>query len=81
MPNPGYHISGCLEVAPEGVLKKRFGAVRPILEAVAEAVKVGLLPLPRFVKKPCSHILNFMEDDFEYILLGAASTCRHIIAN
>ena len=27
---PGrYHITGCLEIAPEGVLKKRFGAVRP----------------------------------------------------
>ena len=37
---PGrYHISGCLEIAPEGVLKKRFGAVRPVLEAAGEAVR------------------------------------------
>ena len=35
---PGrYHITGCLEIAPEGVLKKRFGAVRPVLEAAGEA--------------------------------------------
>ena len=41
---PGrYHISGCLEIAPEGFLKKRFGAVRPILEAAGVAVKVCLL--------------------------------------
>ena len=43
---PGkYHIPGCLEIAPEGVLKKRFSAVRPILEAAGEAVKVCLLPI------------------------------------
>ena len=41
---PGrYHIFGCLEIATEGVLKKRFSAVRPILEAAGEAFKVCLL--------------------------------------
>ena len=40
---PGrYHITGCLEIAPEGVLKKRFGTVRPVLEAAGEAACQGL---------------------------------------
>ena len=83
---PGqYHISGCLEIAPEGVLKKHFSAVRPILEAAGEAVKVCLLPLPRYVREPCckaaGHITNFLEDDFEHILTGAASTARNIVAS
>ena len=85
---PGrYYISGsgCLEIAPEGVLKKCFGAVRPILEAAGEAVKVCLLPIPRFVKRPCckdgGHIINFMEDDFEDILIGAAASCRSIVSS
>ena len=82
---PGrYHITGCLEIAPEGVLKKRFGAVRPILEVAGEAVKVCLLPIPRYVKRPCckedGHITNFMEADFEDILVSTASTCRNIVS-
>ena len=82
---PGkYHIPGCLEIAPEGVLKKRFSAVQPILEAAGEAVKVCLLPIPRYVKSSCCgderHIINLQETDYEDILLGAASTCRNIIA-
>ena len=80
---PGrYHISGCLEIAPEGVLKKRVGAVWPILKAAGAAVKVCLLPIPRFVKRPCckdsGHITNFLEEDFEYILIGAAALCRNL---
>ena len=82
---PGkYHIPGCLEIAPEGVLKKRFSAVRPILEIAGEAVKVCLLPIPRYVKSSCcgdeKHIINLHEDDFEDILMGAASSCHNVIA-
>ena len=66
-------------------MKKRFGAVWPTLEAAVEAVKVCLLPILRFVKNPCckdgSHITNFMEEDFEDILLGAAATCWNIVSN
>ena len=66
------------------MLKKRFSAVRPILEAAGEAVKVCLLPIPRYVKSSCcgdeSHISNLHEDDFDNILLGAASSCRNVIA-
>ena len=83
---PGrYHITGCLEIAPEGVLKKRFGTVRPVLEAAGEAVKVCLLPIPRFMKRPCckdgGHITNFMEANFEDILISAATTCRNIVSS
>ena len=82
---PGkYHIPGCLEIAPERVLKKRFSAVRPILEAAGEAVKVCLLPIPRYVKSSCcrddKHIINLQEADYEDILMGAASSCRNVIA-
>ena len=82
---PGkYHIPGCLEIAPEGILKRRFCAVRPILEAAGDAVKVCLLPILRYVKSSCcgdaKHIINLQEDDFEDILKGAASSCRNVIA-
>ena len=74
-----------MEIAPEGVLKKRFGAVRPVLEAAGEAVKVCLLPIPRYVKRPCckddGHITNFMEADFEDILISASTTCRNIVSS
>ena len=59
---PGrYHITGCLEIAPEGVLKKRFGAVRPVLGAAGEAVKVCLLPIRsvNFLKKKWNHDPQF----------------------
>ena len=77
-------LNWCLEIAPEGVLKKRFSAVRPILEIAGEAVKVCLLPIPWYVKSSCcgdeKHIINLHEDDFEDILMGAASSCRNVIA-
>ena len=57
------------------MLKKRFSAVRPILEAAGEAVKVCLLPIPRYVKSSCCgderHIINLQETDYEDILLGS----------
>ena len=89
MPVPAFQtepgISGCLEIAPEGVLKKCFSAVRPILEAAGEAVKVCLLPIPRFVKRPCckdgGHIINFMEDNVEDIIIGAAASCISIVSS
>ena len=89
MPVPAFQtepgISGCLKIAPEGVLKKRFSAVRPILEAAGEAVKVCLLPIPRFVKRPCckdgGHIINFMEDNVEDIIIGAAASCISIVSS
>ena len=82
---PGkYHIPGCLEIAPEGILKRRFCAVRPKLEAAGDAVKVCLLPILRYVKSSCcgdaKHIINLQEDDFEDILMGVASSCRNVIA-
>ena len=37
------------------------------------------------MKRPCckesGHITNFMEDDFEDILMGAAATCRNIVSS
>ena len=65
------------------MLKKRFSAVRPILEAAGDAVKVCLLLILRNVKSSCcgdeKHIINLQEDDFEDILMGAASSCRNVI--
>ena len=44
-----------------------------------------LLPIPRFVKRPCckddGHITNFLEEDFEDILIGTAATCRNIVSS
>ena len=44
-----------------------------------------LLPIPRFVKRPCckddGHITNILEEDFEDILIGTAATCRNIVSS
>ena len=82
---PGmYHISGYLEAAPCAMLKRRFAAVRPILEAAGEAVIVCMLPLPRFVLQPCcdntGHISNFKDSDFEDILKSAVTSCYDVIS-
>ena len=80
-----YHIPGCLEIAPEGVLKRCFSAVWSILEATGDAVKVCLLPIPRYVKSSgcgdAKQIINLMEDNFADILMGAASSCRNVITS
>ena len=66
----GYHAYIRLEIAPE---------------AAGEAVKVCMPPIQRYVKEPCfkdgSHISNFMEDDFEDIVLSAPYTCRNVISS
>ena len=60
-------------------------AVRPVLEAAGEAVNACLLPIPRYVKRPCckedGHITNFMEADFEDILISASTMCRNIVSS
>ena len=82
---PGkYHTSCYLETAPYAMLKQRFAAVRPILEAAGEAVIVCILPLLRFVLRTCcdnsTHISNFKDTDFEDILKSAATSCYDIIS-
>ena len=66
------------------MLKRHFSKARPILEAVEEAVIVCMLPLPRFVLKPCcgnkEHISNFSEGDFKEILKAAATSCKEVIS-
>ena len=46
-------------------------------------MKVCLLPIPRYVKSSCcedaKHIINLQEDNFEDILMGAASSCPNVI--
>ena len=82
---PGkYHTSCYLETAPYAMLKQRFAAVRPILEAAGEAVIVCILPLLRFVLRTCcdnsTHISNFKDTDFEDILKSVATSCYDIIS-
>ena len=57
-------MSGCLEVAPEAFLRKRFSLIHRVLEAVGAATIICTLPLPRYVKRPCCndevHMTNCM---------------------
>ena len=46
---PCYHLTGCVEVAPEAVLRKRFELMQPVLEAVGNATIKCRLPLPRYM--------------------------------
>ena len=45
-----YHMTGCLEVTPEAVLRKRFSLVRWVLDAAGSATIICALALPRYVK-------------------------------
>ena len=78
-----YHMSGCLEVAPEAFLRKRFRVVHRVLEAAGAATIICALPLPRFVKMPCcnseAHMTNWTEADFTDILKNSSETCSSII--
>ena len=46
---PCYHLTGCVEVAHEAVLRKRFELMQPVLEAVGNATIKCRLPLPRYM--------------------------------
>ena len=76
---PGcFHMLGCLEVAPEAILRWRFNTIRPLMEAEGEAVLVCVLPIPRYVMKPCCTDSRG-EGDFEEILMSGTETCRRVV--
>ena len=90
MPVPGfknssgtYHMSGCLEVAPEAFLRKHFSLVRRVLEVAGSATIICALALPRYVKRPCcndeNHMVNWAEADFNNILRGGSEACSPVI--
>ena len=65
-------MTGCLEVTPEAVLRKRFSLVRRVLDAAGSATIICALALSRYVKRPCcndeDHMVNWAEADFTSIL-------------
>ena len=75
-----YHMTGCLEVAREAFLRKRFSLVHRALEAASTATIICALALPRYVKRPCcndeNHMVNWAEADFNNILKGGWGTCK-----
>ena len=76
-------MSGCLEVAPEAFLRKRFSLIHRVLEAVGAATIICTLPLPRYVKRPCCndevHMTNWAKADFTDILKNGSETCSSVI--
>ena len=78
-----YNMSGCLEVAPEAFLRKRFSLVRHMLEAAGEATIICALALPHYVKRPCCnddvHMVNWAKADFNDILRSGSEACSNVI--
>ena len=78
-----YHMTGCLEVAPEAFLRKRFSLVCRVLEEAGTATIICALALPRYVKRPCcndeNHMVNWAEADFNNILKGSSEACSNVI--
>ena len=78
-----YHMSGCLEVAPEAFLRKRFSLIHRVLDAAGAAIIICALPLPRYVKRPCcndeDHMTNWAEADFPDILKSGSDACSSVI--
>ena len=78
-----YHMTGCVETAPEAFLRKRFSLVRNLLQLVGNSTIICVLPLPRYVKQPCcnneSHRVNWAEADFNEILLSSATSCFGVL--
>ena len=78
-----YHMTGCVETAPEAFLRKRFSLVRNLLQLVGNSTIICVLPLPRYVKQPCcnneSHMVNWAEADFNEILLSGSTSCFGVL--
>ena len=78
-----YHMSGCLEVAPEAFLRKCFSLVRRVLEAAGSATIICALALPRYLKRPCcndeNHMVNWAKADFNNILRGGSKACSSVL--
>ena len=78
-----YHMTGCVETAPEAILRKRFSLVRNLLQLVGNSTIICVLPLPRYVKQPCcndkSHMVNWAEADFNEILLSGSTSCFGVL--
>ena len=82
--SPGtYHMSGCLETAPEAFLRKRFSLVRDLLQLVGSATIICVLPLLRYVQRPCcsdeQHMVNWAESDFTEILLSGSKAVSNVL--
>ena len=82
-PSGSYHMTGCLETAPEAFLRKRFSLIKPMLQLVGNATIICVLPLPRYVKQPCcsdeDHMVNWAEADFMDILVSGSNTCTGVL--
>ena len=75
-----WHISGSLTVAPKPRVKKLLNQLECLKEACGGASLVCGLPLARYVRQKCchckTHLDNFGEDDYEQILLSAATLSK-----
>ena len=70
--SPGsYHLSGCLETAPEAFLRKRFSLLRNMLRKGGSATIICVLPLP--CCRDESHMVNWAEANFNNILVGVST--------
>ena len=67
-----YHMTGCVETAPEAFLRKRFSLIRNLLHLAGNTTIICVLQLPCSVKQPCcndeSHMVNWAEVDFTVAL-------------
>ena len=78
-----YHMTSCVETAPEAFLRKRFSLIRNLLQLAGNSTIICVLPLPRYVKQPCcndeSHMVSWAEADFNEILLSGSTSCFGVL--
>ena len=74
-----YHLTGCVEVAPEAVL---CNLTRPVLAAAGKAINICGLPLPIDTSPDlvaCNDELeNWAEADIQDILLSGSIVCTQM---
>ena len=70
-----YHMSGCLEVAPEAFLRKQFSLIHGVLEAGGAAIIICALLLLQYK----AHMTNWAEADFTDINKHDSDACSSII--
>jgi hypothetical protein len=75
-----YHVTGDLLCGPAKAAKKMFQQLTPLFKTFADMDKLLLVPLPRYLWRPCSedlgHCTNVTEEGYTEAQLSDLDACH-----